>query len=459
MLHGQRALVLGVAREGTDLLRFLARAGARVVASDQRPADSLGEEARAASALPGVELRAGSAPDPDWLASLDVVFASPGVPIEHPFLVEAHARGVRVTSLIELFFELCPAPIVGITGSAGKTTTTSLTGDVFRAAGREVFVGGNIGWPLLGELERIQPSSWVVLELSSFQLEPMRRSPHIAVVTNVTPNHLDRHRTMEVYWAAKGQILNHQEPDDWAILNADDPWSARYEAVGRTRRFSLEHPVQGAFQAGDLLVVEGETLVRAHEVPVPGRHNLANVLASALACRAAGIPLDAIRSAVTAFHGVPHRLQVVAERHGVRFVDDSIATAPERSMAALHALQEPVVLIAGGRDKHLPMEDWARLIQRRARHVVLLGEMSGLIAEALQHVAPEFNAVSCAESMEEAVQQAAEAARPGDVVLLSPGGTSFDRYRDFEERGDHFSTVVRGLDPTDPPHGSTREER
>lgn len=443
-LAGQRALVLGFAREGVDLARFLARVGARVTVSDRKPREQLAAEVAQLDGRPVTYLLGGD-PPADVLADVDVLFASPGVPPEHPLLAAARPRGVRVSSLIELFFELCPAPVVGITGSAGKTTTTTLEGEIFRAAGRQVHVGGNIGRPLLGELEQITPESWVVLELSSFQLESLRQSPHVAVVTNVTPNHLDRHPSMEAYWEAKGQILAHQAPDDWAVLNADDPWSRRYEPRGGMLRFSLRQTADG-YLADGRLIVAGENLLDAAEVPVPGQHNLANVLAACLAAHAAGVEHAAMAAAVRTFRGVPHRLQVVAERAGVRFVDDSIATAPERSIAALRALAPaPLVLIAGGRDKHLPMDEWAALIAQRARHVVLLGEMSDLVAEALGRLDPPFTAASRARDMDEAVRLAAGAAQSGDVVLLSPGGTSYDMYHDFEQRGDDFARAARAL--------------
>jgi UDP-N-acetylmuramoylalanine--D-glutamate ligase len=443
LLAGKQTAVLGLAREGLDLSRFLTDAGAHVVVGDRRSRDQLDAEV---AALGGRNVRflLGTDVAPELL-DVDLLFASPGVPPQHPLLRQARARGVTVTSLVQLFFELCPAPILGITGSAGKTTTTALVGEMFRAAGRDVFVGGNIGHPLLGELGRIQPESWVVMELSSFQLEAMQRSPHVAAITNVTPNHLDRHPTMEDYWAAKGQILAHQSAGDWAILNADDAWSSRYAPRANVLHFSLEQPVDGAYLEQDTLVLMDSPLVRTAEVKLRGRHNLANVLAASVSCHAAGIERDAMVEAIRAFRGVPHRLQVVAERDGVQFINDSIATAPERSMAALRAFGEPVVLIAGGRDKHLPMAEWADLIRQRVRHVVLFGEMSDLVADALAKTDPPFIAISRAESMEEAVVQAARAAQPGDVVLLSPGGTSYDLYKDFEERGTHFARVVEAL--------------
>jgi UDP-N-acetylmuramoylalanine--D-glutamate ligase len=283
------------------------------------------------------------------------------------------------------------------------------------------------------------------MELSSFQLEPLRVSPHISLITNVTPNHLDRHPSMDAYWAAKGQILAHQTPSDWAVLNADDAWSLRYRPKSRVLRFSLEGVVEGAYLAGEQLMLLGDPLLDANEVPLRGQHNLANVLAALAAAHAAGIQREPMRAAIRRFHGVAHRLQTVAERDGVSYVDDSIATAPERSIAALQAYNEPLVLIAGGRDKHLPMQAWASLIVKRVKHVVLLGEMSDLIEAAIRHADPNYSAFARASTMDEAVVQAGQAARSGDVVLLSPGGTSYDMYRDFEERGRDFARAVGEL--------------
>ena len=444
-------MVIGLAREGLDLTRFLTAHGASVVVTDQKSAEQLADaiaqltgEALSHRERGSVAYRLGGH-SVDDLDGIDVVYASPGVPPEHELFQAARTRGIQLSSLVELFFALCPAPILGVTGSAGKSTTTSLIGDIFSAAGREVFVGGNIGRPLLGKLDQMSASSWVVMELSSFQLEPLHVSPHIGLVTNVTPNHLDRHPSMEAYWAAKGQILAHQAPTDWAVLNADDEWTLRYRPQGRVLHFSLEGVVEGAYLAGQQLMLLGEPLLDVSDVPLRGRHNLANVLAAMASTHAAAVDRRAMRAAVKAFKGVPHRLQKVAERDGVQFVDDSIATAPERSMAALRAYDEPLVLVAGGRDKHLPMQDWANLIARRVKHVVLLGEMSELIAQAVHVSDPSYTAISRASSMDEAVAHASRVARSGDVVLLSPGGTSYDMYQDFEERGRDFARAVGEL--------------
>jgi UDP-N-acetylmuramoylalanine--D-glutamate ligase len=448
-LAGQRALVVGLAREGADLARFLAGAGARVCATDRRPAAELSERLAALADLP-LSYALGGHP-PALLDGCDVVYLSPGVPPELPLAVEARQRGIPLSSATELLLARCPAPIVGITGSSGKTTTTALTGEVFRRAGRGVLVGGNIGVPLLGRLAGITPDMWVVLELSSFQLEPLRRSPHVAVITNITPNHLDRHPSMEAYTAAKFQIVAHQAPADWAVLNTDDPVLADAPGAGRRLGFSLTRPVEGAYLAGDWLVQrrEGqETRVAPRgELRLRGRHNLANALAVCAIAQAVGIGPAAVRAALGEFAGVPHRLEVAGEVGGVRYVNDSIATSPERSIAALESFDEPIVLLAGGRDKHLPWDRWAALVGRRVRHLVLLGEAQDLIAAAAREHGAAAVPQHRASTLDEAVARAHELARPGDVVLLSPGCTSYDQFRDFEERGARFRAAVRALTP------------
>jgi UDP-N-acetylmuramoylalanine--D-glutamate ligase len=448
-LAGQRALIVGLAREGTDLARYLAAAGAAVCVTDRRSADDLADRLAELADVP-LELGLGGHPL-SLLAGRDVVYLSPGVPPELPLVVEARRQGLPVSSATELFFARCPAPIVGITGSSGKTTTTALTGEVFAQAGRKVLVGGNIGVPLLGRLGEITPDSWVVLELSSFQLEPMRRSPHVAAITNITPNHLDRHSSMEAYTAAKLQIVAHQAPADWAVLNADDPVLAATPGAGRRLRFSLETAVEGAYLADDWLVLRRdgtETPVAPRsEVRLRGRHNLANALAVCAIAAAAGIAPEAVRAALAQFAGVPHRLEPVAEVDGVCYVNDSIATSPERSIAALESYDAPIVLLAGGRDKHLPWDRWAELVGRRVRHLVLLGEAQDLIAEAARGQGAARVPQHRVATLDQAVELAHDLARPGDVVLLSPGCTSYDQFRDFEERGARFRAAIRALAP------------
>lgn len=445
---GKRITVVGLAREGVSLVRFLAGAGAQVTANDRASASGLASTLASLEDLP-VRFVLGEHPSELFLGS-DYVFVSPGVSLQMAPLVKAREQGVPLTSETQLFFELCRGRLVGITGSSGKTTTTTLVGDMLRAAGLPVHVGGNIGVPLLERLDQIAPEDWVVLEMSSFQLERLPYSPSIAAILNVTPNHLDRHGDMESYVAAKANILRHQRPGDRAILSADDRVTAGLRTVEPPLWFSLERPVEGSYLEGDRILLRRgtsvETVCRVGEVRLRGRHNLSNVVAATAVASATGVPPEAMRVAISGFRGVPHRLEVVAELGGVTFCNDSIATAPERSMASLRSFEEPIVLIAGGRDKHLPMEDWGEMIRRRVKALVLLGEAGDLIENAvLQAPGPVAPSIFRAGSMEEAVELARRAASVGDVVLLAPGGTSFDMFKDFEERGERFRECVRRL--------------
>jgi UDP-N-acetylmuramoylalanine--D-glutamate ligase len=370
---------------------------------------------------------------------------------------------------------------VGITGSSGKTTTTALVGEMLKASGRQTWVGGNIGQPLIGHLHEIQPTDTVVMELSSFQLEffapwskdqriedPKKRvgvisdpagvSPPIAAVLNITPNHLDRHLTMEAYVTAKSHILAHQHPGDVAVLNVDDRITRQMgKTIGSQRQvlwFSLVHKVEaGTFLRDDELVLRSagreQVICRTKDLKLVGRHNVANALAACALATAAGAPIEALRQVTTVFSGVEHRLELIRDRDGVRWYNDSIATAPERTIAALQAFNAPIVLLAGGRDKHLSWDEMAILTAKKARHLILFGEAAALVEGVMQKVGKTQNA-TCqmhhAGTLERAVELAAAVASPGDVVLLSPGGTSFDAYRDFVERGEHFRQLVQALE-------------
>jgi len=477
--RGLQVAIVGAAREGTALARFLATCGAAVTLADSKPAEALAAPLEALQDL-GVRLALGG--EPLSLDRLDVLFLSPGVPPTAPIVLEARRRGVPLSSEPRLFTQVCPAPVVGITGSSGKTTTTTLVGRMFEVAGCRTWVGGNIGTPLTERLLGPEEPDVAVMELSSFQLELFspdyqgpevgeRRSarsrilslegwsPHVAALTNITPNHLDRHPSMEDYARAKANIVAYQSPGDWAVLNADDERcrALRGRTPARVLSFSLREPVdEGGWLRGETLMlrVDGQErpLCRVGEIPLRGTHNWANVLAAACCALAGGVSMDAMRDAVRTFAGVPHRLEVVRESGGVTWVNDSIATSPERAMAALRSYNEPLVLLAGGRDKHLPWEEWADLALGRARLIIAFGEAAPIVEAALagareraQAAADHGAAVERAPTMADAVALAAKRARPGDVVLLSPGGTSFDAFNDFEERGQAFCEQVRGL--------------
>jgi len=458
-LEGKHVVVVGFARQGQALARWLPTVGACVTVTDQRPEESFGDQLSPYRAA-GVGFVLGGHPA-SLLDDADLVCLSGGVSLDAPLAQAAIWRGVPVSNDAQLFLERCPAPVIGITGSAGKTTTTTLVGRMCVADGRVTHVGGNIGVVLLDVLPTIRPTDVVVMELSSFQLELTTTSPRYGAILNITPNHLDRHGTMEAYTAAKARLIRFQGPQGAAILGRDDPGSASLStlAPGRVVWFSGREAVaDGAFLAGDHLMLSGTAspdgapcaVLRRDAIRLRGYHNVLNVLAACAITGTAGISTDAMRAAVAEFTGVPHRLEVVRRKDGVTWVNDSIATAPERVLAALRSYNEPLILLLGGRDKKLPWEDLAALAAARARAAITFGEAGPMIAgqlhAALKAQPGAFLAhVEVVSTLEEAVQAAARVARSGDVVLLSPGGTSYDAYRDFEERGAHFRDLVGQL--------------
>ncbi len=457
-LAGQRVTVLGLARQGMALARYLSAQGAQVTVSDLRPAEKLRAELAGLEGL-GVRYVLGGHP-PEILDGADLLCLSGGVPLDAPIVAQAQERDIPLSNDAQLFLERCPALVIGITGSSGKTTTTALTGRMLDGGnGCMTWVGGNIGRPLIDLVDEIGPDDRVVMELSSFQLEIMRTSPEVAAVLNVTPNHLDRHKTMAVYTAAKQRILDFQEPGDLALLGYDDPGARGLASAvqGQLAYFGAQREVSyGAYLEDDRLMLRlnglARQICRIQEIKLLGQHNVLNVLAASVLANAAGASLEAIRETIANFSGVEHRLQLVRELKGVRYYDDSIATAPERTAAALLSFEAPIVLLAGGRDKDLPWQDMARLAVERARHVIPFGEAAGLveraITEASQRKGPgaRFEALSRVNSLEEAVEAASRLAQAGDVVLLAPGGTSFDAFKDFAERGERFQALVRALE-------------
>lgn len=456
-LRGKRIVILGLARQGTALARFLAEAGAEVTVSDLKDEAALADRL---AELEGLRVRVVLGGHPlTLLDGVDLLCLSGGVPSDIPIVVEAQRRGIPLSNDAQIFLERCPAPVIGITGSAGKTTTTALVGEMCRAARFTTWVGGNIGNPLIADLGRIQPSDRVVMELSSFQLELMTVSPHIAAVLNITPNHLDRHKTMEAYIAAKRNIVAFQGPGDFAVLGFDDARarSLALETRAQVLFFSGGAEVdQGAYKTnGELMLRLGDVdalICRAEEIRLRGRHNILNVLAACVLAGLVGVPVEAMRETIRTFTGVEHRLEEVREWRGVRWYDDSIATAPERAVAALRSFDEPIVLLAGGRDKDLPWDEFVSETVSRVRYLITFGEAGPMIADLVEAFRKQkgeggrLEAIERVETLEEAVAAAARAARPGEVVLLSPGGTSFDAFRDFAERGDRFKELVRELD-------------
>jgi UDP-N-acetylmuramoylalanine--D-glutamate ligase len=412
--------VVGLGRSGLALATFLAARGVRLRACDLRSADRLEDALRR---LPeGTETVLGGY-DNTALVDCAAVYASPGVAWDSELLQAARAAGLIVSSEIDLFFTLCPGEIVGVTGTNGKTTTTALLGSVLARGPRPVLVGGNIGDTVLDRLGELTPEHWVVLELSSFQLESCAQ-PHarIAAVLNVTPDHLDRHHTIDAYTAAKARLVEALEPGDDAVLNGLDPvcrdLAARSNAS--VTWFDRHRPVP--------------------PMPLPGEHNRLNALAAAAVARLAGLSDERIEAGVREFPGVEHRLELVGEWDGVRWYNDSKATNPDAGLVGLRAFAgTPVVLIAGGYGGGFELEPWLEAVRVGTRAVVLMGASAGELAERLRG-----HPVRPAGSLEEAVELAAELARPGDVALLSPAYKSYDMFASYEERGRLFKAAVRG---------------
>jgi len=438
-------LVVGAGRSGVAAARLAADRGARVLLCDRAPVEQIADAARAL----GVELHAGGHP-----ASLadrsDLLVVSPGVPADVPLLARARELQLPIWGEIELAVRFCRGRIVGVTGSNGKSTVTTLVGGVLRGAGIGGGTGGNLDRPLAELLEHDTAAAWHALELSSFQLDTVETlRVAVAVVLNLSPDHLDRHGTLENYASAKARLLELQDADALAVLNADDPQLGRFRPAvrGRLLVFSTRsEPEEGAFLRHGRLTLRTEhgeeDLLAAGELPAPGEHNVSNALAAALACRAAGCPPEAIARGLREFRPLPHRLELVAEVGRVRFFDDSKATNPAAAACALTAFPAGSIhLVLGGRDKGADWGELAVLIRERVQTVYLVGEAASMLESLLAGTV----AVRVSETVPRAVTEAYEAAAPGQVVVLAPGCASFDQYRNFGERGDDFRRAARAL--------------
>ncbi len=366
---------------------------------------------------------------------------------------------------LQIFLELAPCTVIGITGSAGKTTTTSLVGRMAQEYSRQpsshyrkVFIGGNIGNPLIEYIGQVGTRDLAVMELSSFQLELMSIAPKIAAVLNITPNHLDRHAGFEAYQSAKERILSFQEEGSVAVLNRDDrvAWSLRTLVQGKLVSYGFEEPAEEQdctfIENGDVVYRRSGVVQKLLPLSINklrGKHNVSNILAACCLSVSAGISAQSMVSGLKGFSGVDHRLQFVRERHGSQWYNDSIATAPERSIAAILSFDEPLVLLAGGRDKDLKWEEFSTLVVSRVDHLILFGEVAEKIercvADVERKLGDRLQSVSRTKGVHQAVIEADRLAKPGDVVLLSPGGTSFDEFKDFEERGEWFKKWVNEL--------------
>ena len=448
-LRGRRLAVIGIGVSNQPLLKLLLEAGLDVTACDRKDRTALGAMAEELERA-GCALRLGS----DYLEGLDhdVIFRTPGL---HPrYLEEAKGRGSAVTSEMEVFFEVCPCPILAVTGSDGKTTTTTIIARLLERAGHTVHLGGNIGRPLLSEAEAIRPTDWAVVELSSFQLLTMERSPQIAVLTNLAPNHLDVHTDMDEYIRAKSAIFAHQGPGDRAVFNGDNEITRSLSgtAAGKVSYFTARSPEnlrRGCFLRGDAIWFREDGAEREvlplTDILLPGSHNVENYMAAV--CAVQGLVPDAvIRDFARTFGGVEHRIELVRERRGVRWYNDSIASSPSRTMAGLRSFPERVILIAGGKDKGVSYAPLGPVVNEHVKLLILCGATAGAIRAAAEQ-AENFRGLEIAEVPDypAAVSLADRRSGPGDVVLLSPASTSFDRFRNFEERGRVFKDLVNAL--------------
>ncbi len=450
-LKGKKVAVIGIGISNTPLIRMLLRAGVHVTACDQNPREEFAGLAEELESL-GAELRLGD----EYLNKLnhDVIFRTPGMHPDTPALAKAREQGSIITSEMEVFFEVCPCKIIAVTGSDGKTTTTTIIAELMQKDGFSTYVGGNIGKPLLPEVPNMQAEDVAVLELSSFQLMTMTKSPDIAVVTNLAPNHLDIHKSMEEYISAKKNVFIHQSAAGKTIFNYDNDITRALalEAKGETVFFSGQSALdKGVFLQNDAICVKTEhgcrEVLPLSDILLPGVHNVENYMA-AIAAVDGLVPDETIRAFAKTFGGVEHRIELVRTLNGVRYYNDSIASSPSRTIAGLRSFQEKVILIAGGYDKHIPYNVMGSEIVESVKHLILTGDTASKIKAAVEN-APDYRPdtpdITMIEDFRQAVLCAHEMAEPGDVVILSPASASFDKFKNFMARGDAFKEIIYGL--------------
>ena len=450
-LSDRPVTVIGMGVSNIPLIKMLLRAGVKVTVRDKASRDRLAEQAQELESL-GAQLKLGA----DYLSGLyeDIIFRTPGLSPNTPELQEAVQRGLSLSSEMEVFFQTCPSHLIGITGSDGKTTTTTMIAEFLKEAGKNVYVGGNIGKPLLPNVADMVEDDYAVLELSSFQLMTMDQSPHIAVITNISPNHLDYHHTMEEYVQAKKNIFLHQSSDDRLILNFDNPGTRALasESVCPITWFSRKERLEEGVYLRDgaiwLTNAQGSREVLPLSlIHLPGNHNIENYMA-AIAAVDGVVPDRCVREVAQRFTGVEHRIEFVREVDGVRYYNDSIGTSPTRTMACLESFPQKVILIAGGYDKGVPFTQLGIEIVEHVKTLVLTGDTSPAIRTAVETAPgyqPNTPKILMAGDLAGALKEAQSAAQPGDAVVLSPACAAFDRFKNFMERGRIFKQLVQEL--------------
>ena len=440
-LKGKRIAVFGLGVSNRPLVRLLLEFGCDVTGCDKTPRENLEEEVLELERM-GCKLSVGE----HYLDNLeaDIVFRTPGMHPGIPALENLRAKGAEVTSEMEVFFEVCPCTILAITGSDGKTTTTTLVSEILKAAGKKVWVGGNIGTPLLPRVREMQESDCCVVELSSFQLMDMKRSPHIAVVTNLAPNHLDVHKDMEEYVEAKKNIFNFQNADNILVINGDNAITAPFVNAGTTKAFSYQGKDAEVKLEGDIITRRGVAVLDKKDIRLPGEHNVENYMA-AIAAVEGLVEDEVIRQVAKTFGGVEHRIELVRIKDGVRYYNDSIASSPSRTIAGLRSFPEKVILIAGGYDKHIPYDVLGPEICAHVKKLFLCGATAPQIRAAVEACVGEKPEMVDCGKFESAVKAAAAAAESGDVVLMSPASASFDEFKNFMVRGNFFKKLIMEL--------------
>ena len=439
-LRGRKIAVLGLGVSNRPLVRLLLEFGCDVTGCDRTPREKLDAEVLELERM-GCDLRCGDA----YLDGVeaDVLFRTPGMHPGNPAIQSLAAKGAYVTSEMEVFFEVCPCSLIAVTGSDGKTTTTTLISEMLKADGRKVWLGGNIGTPLLPLVRQMKPEDFAVVELSSFQLMDMTRSPERAVVTNLAPNHLDVHKDMEEYVEAKKNIFAFQKSGDLLVLNHDNAITDAFTGNGKTVKFSRRSEAHVCLK-GDIITRGGEEVLDIKDILLPGVHNIENYMA-AIAAVEGLVSDDTIRSVAKNFGGVEHRIELVRIKDGVRFYNDSIASSPSRTIAGLRSFQEKVILIAGGYDKHIPYDVLGPEVCAHVKKLFLCGATAPQIRAAVESCHMEQPEITDCGDFESAVRAAAAAAREGDVVLMSPASASFDQFKNFMIRGEFFKKIVKEL--------------
>ena len=444
-LQGKRIIVLGLGVSNRPLVRLMLRYGCTVIGCDRTPREKLDAEVLELESQ-GCELRLGDTYLDDL--SGDIVFRTPGMHPANPALEGLRASGAAVTSEMDVFFSLCPCTTIAVTGSDGKTTTTTLISEMLKAAGKTVWLGGNIGTPLLPRLDEMKAEDFAVVELSSFQLMDMTHSSHIAVVTNLAPNHLDMHKDMQEYVDAKKNIFAFQGKNDTLILNLDNGITNTFMGNGKTRWFSrVGKTDNGICLDGDYIARDGVKVLNIHDIVIPGVHNIENYMAAILAVEGL-VGDETIRDVARTFGGVEHRIELVRIKDGVKFYNDSIASSPSRTIAGLKSFSEKVCLIAGGYDKHIPYDVLGPYICKHTKRVYLNGATGPQIRAAAENCAdytPGCPALIDCTDFTDAVHKAATDAKPGDIVLMSPASAAFDQFKNFMVRGNYFKDLVKEL--------------